>query len=113
MPVWVWFHWIPQLLTSLQRPEAVHVKPVLQQLAMAHPQSLYYALRTYLLSLRENAQRAMAEMARAKQQAAAAAAAAAGARAGEEAGVQLMRGQGGGWRSRILFARGYQQIVVH
>lgn len=32
LPLWVWFTWIPQLLTSLQRAEAQHVKPILSAL---------------------------------------------------------------------------------
>eukprot|EP00798_Chlamydomonas_sp_ICE-L_P011531 gene11531-34243_t len=72
IPAWVWFNWIPQLLASLQRSEAAHVKPILARLAITFPQSLYYSLRTYLLNLRDNAQRAMSELARAKQAAAAA-----------------------------------------
>eukprot|EP00879_Flechtneria_rotunda_P032905 GHRR01036358.1.p1 GENE.GHRR01036358.1~~GHRR01036358.1.p1 ORF type:complete len:101 (-),score=23.16 GHRR01036358.1:162-464(-) len=33
LPAWVWFMWIPQLLTSLTRPEVHRVKPILKQLA--------------------------------------------------------------------------------
>jgi hypothetical protein len=41
LPPWVWFAWIPQLLTSLTRPEARRVKPILRQLAevWAHRQA--------------------------------------------------------------------------
>jgi transformation/transcription domain-associated protein len=55
MPLWVLVVWIPQLLMSLQRPEVVHIKRLLVQLSLAFPQALYYALRTYLLTLRETA----------------------------------------------------------
>lgn len=33
LPPWIWFMWIPQLLTSLTRPEAHRVRPILRQLA--------------------------------------------------------------------------------
>ena len=117
---WVWFMWIPQLLSSLLRHEASHVKPILQvrgltrqayppgkrcplkkqysnifdssgriglclypslftpavpcplpplcsqALAIHFPQSLYYSLRTVLLSLRESMHRAQVEINKAK-----------------------------------------------
>lgn len=59
--------WIPQLLTSLTRPEANRVRPILRQLAEAHPQSIYYSLRTFVLSLRESAHRAVQELSRSRQ----------------------------------------------
>lgn len=34
----VWLVWLPQLLTSLQRPEAPHVKRILVDLARLFPQ---------------------------------------------------------------------------
>eukprot|EP00963_Diacronema_lutheri_P006687 scaffold587_cov339-Pavlova_lutheri.AAC.11 len=55
LPLWVWLVWIPQLLYSLQRPEAKHVKPVLIQLSHMFPQALYYSLRAFLLERRESA----------------------------------------------------------
>lgn len=55
LPLWVWLVWIPQLLQSLQRPEAKHVKPVLVQLSHMFPQALYYSLRAFLLERRESA----------------------------------------------------------
>lgn len=67
IPLWVWFVWIPQLLTSLARSESPHVKPILAQLCDAYPQALYYGLRNYLLTLRESAMKAMAEYNKAKQ----------------------------------------------
>ena len=48
-----WLPYLPQLQTSLQRPEAAVVKDLLAQLATAFPQAVYYGLRTILLSLRE------------------------------------------------------------
>eukprot|EP00252_Welwitschia_mirabilis_P021819 TRINITY_DN5712_c0_g1_i1.p1 TRINITY_DN5712_c0_g1~~TRINITY_DN5712_c0_g1_i1.p1 ORF type:complete len:3567 (+),score=681.06 TRINITY_DN5712_c0_g1_i1:1467-10703(+) len=55
---WVWLPWIPQLLLSLQRPEATHCKLVLLKIATVYPQALYYWLRTYLLERRDIANRA-------------------------------------------------------
>jgi hypothetical protein len=53
VPLNVWLPWLPQLQTSLQRPEAALVKDLLQQLAATYPQAIYYGLRTILLCLRE------------------------------------------------------------
>jgi hypothetical protein len=50
----------------------------------AHPQSIYYSLRTFVLSLRESAARALAEYSRSKQAAEAALKAALEAAAGDE-----------------------------
>ena len=61
IPTWTLLSWIPQLLVSLQRPEVVSVKYLLGQVAIAYPQALYYALRTFLLSLRESAVKQLQE----------------------------------------------------
>jgi transformation/transcription domain-associated protein len=53
IPLWVWIDWIPQLLLVLLRPEAPHAKAVLTRLACAHPQAVYYQLRTFLLERRD------------------------------------------------------------
>ena len=53
IPLWVWIEWIPQLLLVLLRPEAPHAKAVLIRLACAHPQAVYYQLRTFLLERRD------------------------------------------------------------
>lgn len=53
LPHWVWLSWIPQLLVSLQRPEAPHCKLVLIKIAQVYPQALYYWLRTYLMERRD------------------------------------------------------------
>ncbi|KAL3681984.1 hypothetical protein R1sor_000006 [Riccia sorocarpa] len=58
IPLWVWLMWIPQLLLSLQRPEAASCKNVLLKLAAHFPQALYYWLRTYLLERRDIATKA-------------------------------------------------------
>ncbi|KAH7432383.1 hypothetical protein KP509_07G020000 [Ceratopteris richardii] len=58
VPYWVWLSWIPQLLLSLQRPEAPHCKAVLVKLAGIYPQALYCWLRTYLLERRDVASKA-------------------------------------------------------
>lgn len=58
VPHWVWLSWIPQLLLSLQRPEASHCKTVLSKLAAVYPQALYCWLRTYLLERRDVASKA-------------------------------------------------------
>ena len=38
MAHWVWLAWLPQLLTSLQRPEVVYTKRILVDLARIFPQ---------------------------------------------------------------------------
>jgi len=53
IPLWVWIDWIPQLLLVLLRPEAPHAKAILTRLACAHPQAVYYQLRTFLLERRD------------------------------------------------------------
>ncbi|KAJ7564762.1 hypothetical protein O6H91_02G032300 [Diphasiastrum complanatum] len=58
IPHWVWIPWIPQLLLSLQRPEASNCKAVLMKLVTHFPQALYYWLRTYLLERRDIATKA-------------------------------------------------------
>lgn len=52
--------------------------------AQAHPQSIYYSLRTFVLSLRESAGRALAEYSRSKQAAEAGLKAALEAAGGDE-----------------------------
>ncbi|GFR40173.1 hypothetical protein Agub_g730, partial [Astrephomene gubernaculifera] len=92
LPPWVWFAWVPQLLASLQRPEAPHVKLLLQQVSAAHPQAVYYWLRVHMLSLREAAQKAAQELQRQRQEAerrAAEAAAGGGGGAEGEAAAHL------------------------
>ncbi|GAX77356.1 hypothetical protein CEUSTIGMA_g4802.t1 [Chlamydomonas eustigma] len=69
LPLWVWFMWIPQLLTALQRPEAQHVKPILQALATSFPQSMYYSLRSSLLGLRDTSMKAQEQIKVAKNKA--------------------------------------------
>ncbi|GIL45633.1 hypothetical protein Vafri_2841, partial [Volvox africanus] len=99
IPPWVWFMWIPQLLASLQRPEAQHVKLLLQQVSAAHPQAVYYWLRVYLLSLREVAQKAAQELAKIKAEAERRAAEAGGS--GEADGNSHPSGQGEGAAGRL------------
>ena len=103
---WIWLQWIPQLLTSLARPEGQTVKGVLAKVAKQYPQSIYYTIRAFLIDKREtrapvNTQAAAAALAAAQQAqaqaqaavrkataaAAAAAAAAAGAPGASAAGA--------------------------
>lgn len=93
VPAWVWFIWIPQLLSSMQRPDANYVKPILQQLATHHPQSLYYNVRTLLLLMKDVLNRLANEMKH--RQAKQAAAAAAAAKAAEEGSQEAK--DAGGW----------------
>jgi len=63
LPTWIWIPWIPQLLLSLAHSEAPHVKAILFRVIQAHPQAIYYQLRTCLLERREIAAR-LTQMAR-------------------------------------------------
>jgi transformation/transcription domain-associated protein len=52
-PAWCWLPWIPQLLSSLCRIEALAVKPILVGILKDHPQALYYSLRSFFLERRD------------------------------------------------------------
>ena len=52
-PTWCWIAWLPQLLSSLNRPEAPQVYTILVGLVNMFPQAVYYHLRTYLLERRD------------------------------------------------------------
>ena len=45
-PIWYWITFIPQLLTSLARPEANVSHQILLKIAKQYPQALYFHLRT-------------------------------------------------------------------
>eukprot|EP01029_Cantina_marsupialis_P010647 TRINITY_DN241_c0_g1_i4.p1 TRINITY_DN241_c0_g1~~TRINITY_DN241_c0_g1_i4.p1 ORF type:complete len:4473 (-),score=800.75 TRINITY_DN241_c0_g1_i4:399-13817(-) len=53
LPVWKWLMWIPQLLSSLSRPEGPYLKPILFSIAKQFPQALYYILRAKYLERKE------------------------------------------------------------
>lgn len=44
LPSWVWLPWLPQLLTSLYRPEGRVMKRILANVARAYPQAVYCKL---------------------------------------------------------------------
>ena len=81
VPPALWLPWLPQLQGGLTRPhpEAGVCRELLARAAIARPQQAYCGLRTFLLSLREAAVRAVAETR-------AAAAAAAAAEAAKDGG---------------------------
>merc|ERR1712216_300327 len=58
MGTWVWIPWIPQLLLSLAHQEQAYALAILKDVAAAHPQAVYYQLRTCLLERRDSAARA-------------------------------------------------------
>jgi len=88
MPLWALLVWIPQLLMGLQRPEVMHIKRLLVQLAVVYPQALYYSLRTFLLTLRETAVKPLQEYTNAARGAKAAVEKAKAAEAAKQAAVQ-------------------------
>ncbi|KAI5862854.1 hypothetical protein GGS23DRAFT_569784, partial [Durotheca rogersii] len=56
-PVWYWITFIPQLLTGMAHKEAPKVHAILLKIAKAHPQSLYFQLRTNredMLAIKKN-----------------------------------------------------------
>eukprot|EP00611_Tribonema_gayanum_P023716 TRINITY_DN5051_c0_g1_i1.p1 TRINITY_DN5051_c0_g1~~TRINITY_DN5051_c0_g1_i1.p1 ORF type:complete len:1274 (+),score=406.51 TRINITY_DN5051_c0_g1_i1:441-3824(+) len=53
LPELVWVPWIPQLLSSLTRPEAPQVKSLLKKIISKYPQAIYYSMRAFLLERRE------------------------------------------------------------
>mmetsp|Transcript_12774 Transcript_12774/g.26411 ORF Transcript_12774/g.26411 Transcript_12774/m.26411 type:complete len:949 (+) Transcript_12774:36-2882(+) len=53
LPPWVWLPWVSQLLTSLYRAEGKVAKNILGRIVAAHPQSLYFALRSFYLERRD------------------------------------------------------------
>ena len=61
LPATVWLPWLPQLLAGLARPDAPTCAALLTHAALARPQAAYCGLRTFLLSLREAAVRAVAD----------------------------------------------------
>ena len=60
VPLWIWLTWIPQLLTSLSRPESPVVKQILAKLSRTYPQATYYQIRAYVHDLKEQRQQDMA-----------------------------------------------------
>lgn len=55
LPTWVWLPWVPQLITSLQRPETQVARRILVTAAMQHPQYMYWYIRPVLMHLKEAA----------------------------------------------------------
>jgi hypothetical protein len=55
-PMWCWITWIPQLLLSLSKPEAIQAFSILYGLSNMFPQAVYHSLRCFLLEQRANFQ---------------------------------------------------------
>ncbi len=90
LPSWVWLPWIPQLLTSLQRPEMAAARRVLAAAALSYPQLMYWHIRSTMQHLKEIAVQAVsAAKERVSQQALQAQAAAA---AGQEKAANAAAG---------------------
>jgi len=53
LPSWVWLPYLPQLLTSLQRPEMQAAKKLIITAAAHHAQHVYWHLRPYTVHLKE------------------------------------------------------------
>jgi len=71
-PAWYWITYIPQLLSSLSRPEAPVARQILGKLAKTYPQALYCHLRTtredmVQIKKQTEAKEAKEKLARAKQ----------------------------------------------
>ena len=61
LPGWIWLPWIPQLMTSLQRPEVAVARRILSAAATSFPQQLYWHVRPCMLALKEVAVKAAQE----------------------------------------------------
>lgn len=59
MPSWVWLPWLPQLITSLQRPETAVARRILNSAAQHHPQYVYWQIRPAISLLKDQALRAV------------------------------------------------------
>ncbi len=59
LPGWIWLPWIPQLMTSLQRPEVAVARRILSAAASAFPQQLYWHVRPSLLAMKDAAVKAV------------------------------------------------------
>jgi transformation/transcription domain-associated protein len=59
LPAWVWLPWVPQLITSLQRPETPAARRILVAAAQAHPQHIYWHIRPMIPPLKDAAIKAV------------------------------------------------------
>lgn len=53
IPTDLWLTWVPQLLTSLFRPEGQYLTSILDKVVRDYPEALYYSLRAYFLERKE------------------------------------------------------------
>jgi hypothetical protein len=98
LPGWIWLPWVPQLMTSLQRPEVAVARRILSAAASSFPQQLYWHVRPSMLAMKDAAVKAVQDakaQANARSAAAAAAAAAAHQAEGGEGGAAATPGAGG------------------
>jgi transformation/transcription domain-associated protein len=59
LPGWIWLPWIPQLMTSLQRPEVAVARRILSAAASSFPQQLYWHVRPNMLAMKDAAVKAV------------------------------------------------------
>lgn len=59
LPGWIWLPWIPQLMTSLQRPEVAVARRILSTAASSFPQQLYWHVRPNMLAMKDAAVKAV------------------------------------------------------
>lgn len=59
LPGWIWLPWVPQLMTSLQRPEVAVARRILSAAAAAFPQQLYWHVRPGMLAMKDAAVKAV------------------------------------------------------
>lgn len=95
----IWRFWIPQLITSLNRPEAKFVHGILVRLAKYYPQAIYCSLRTAFLEIRASENQVLKNQQRRKAQADAQAKAAAAAGGAADAAGGAASPQAGAKRS--------------
>ncbi|KAL4854024.1 Transcription-associated protein 1 [Chlorella vulgaris] len=59
LPGWIWLPWIPQLMTSLQRPEVAVSRRILSAAASSFPQQMYWHVRPSMLAMKDAAVKAV------------------------------------------------------
>jgi phosphatidylinositol kinase/protein kinase (PI-3 family) len=48
LPTWIWLIWIPQLLSGLDRPEALAMQNVLKKICTHYPHAVFFPLRSWI-----------------------------------------------------------------
>jgi transformation/transcription domain-associated protein len=52
LPAWIWLIWVPQLISGLDRPEALAMQTVLKKVSTHYPHAVFSPLRSWILERR-------------------------------------------------------------